>query len=292
MTRIEWDKIGERRYETGVDHGVLYLANNGVYDEGYGWNGLTTVTEAPSGAEATAQYADNLKYLNLISIEEFGGTIEAFTYPDEWGQCDGTAEPQPGVRVAQQNRRSFGLSFRTRIGNDVDADLGYKIHLVYGATASPAEKAYATINDSPEALAFSWDFTTIPVPITGLKTSALLVVDSTVISPENMMALENALYGTAGSEPRLPLPDEIIAMLTGSLLATVPTQPTFASVTGTISIPSVAGTVYKRADTNATVTGDVVIAGASGSSLIIYAVPASGYYIADNIDTDWQFTKD
>jgi hypothetical protein len=168
MTKILWDQTGERRYETGVDHGVLYLADNGVYDEGYGWNGLTTVTEAPSGAEASAQYADNLKYLNLISVEEFGGTIEAFTYPDEWGQCDGTAEPQPGVRIAQQSRRSFGLSYRTKVGNDVTPDLGYKLHLVYGATASPAEKAYATINDSPEALAFSWDFTTIPVPIAGL----------------------------------------------------------------------------------------------------------------------------
>lgn len=217
-----WDQVGERLYETGVDHGVLYLPNTttGVYDTGFAWNGLTTVTESPSGAEASPQYADNIKYLNLISAEEFGGTIEAFTYPDEFAECDGSAVPAPGVILGQQGRRVFGLSYRTRMGNDLEGtDYGYKLHLLYGCQAAPSEKAYATINDSPEALAFSWEITTTPVPVTGYKPTALIVIDSTVVDSADLTALETILYGAAATEPKLPTPDEVIALF-GVVLAT------------------------------------------------------------------------
>lgn len=211
---IKWDQVGERYYETGVDKGVLYLPDNlGVYTKGVAWNGLTTVTEKPSGADANPKYADNIKYLNLVAAEQFGGTIEAFTYPEEFTQCDGTATPQKGVYVGQQGRKSFGLSYRTRKGNDVaGTDLGYKLHLAYGCLASPSERAYATINDSPDALAFSWDFTTSPVNVTGLKPTALLTIDSTKVDATALKALEDELYGTASAAATLPLPDEVIAM--------------------------------------------------------------------------------
>jgi hypothetical protein len=203
MTQLTWDNVGERRYETGVDRGVLYLPDEtGAYDEGYAWNGLTTVTESPSGAESNPQYADNIKYLNLVSAEEFGATVEAYTYPDEFGQCDGTAEPQPGIYLGQQGRRSFGLSYRTQVGNDVDGtDHGYKLHLVYGALAAPSEKAFSTINDSPEAISFSWEVSTTPVQVTGYKPTALLTIDSTKVDPADLTALEDILYGTVGDDP-------------------------------------------------------------------------------------------
>jgi hypothetical protein len=193
------------------------------------WNGLTTVTESPSGAEASAQYADNIKYLNLISAEEFGATIEAFTYPEEFAECDGTALPSPGVAVGQQGRKLFGLSYRTRKGNDVEGtDLGYKLHLVYGCQASPSEKAYATINDSPEAIAFSWDVTTTPVPVTDLKPTSLLVIDSTIVDPAALASLEALLYGNGATEAALPMPDEVIALFSdgGAPLATGATAGT------------------------------------------------------------------
>jgi hypothetical protein len=214
MAPLTWDQVGERFYETGVDHGVLYLPDPaGVYNSGFAWNGLTTVTESPSGADATPQYADNIKYLNLISAEEFGATIEAFTYPEEFAECDGTALPQPGLVVGQQSRKMFGLSYRTRKGNDVDGtDFGYKLHLVYGAQAAPSEKAYATINDSPAAIAFSWAVTTTPVPVTGLKPTALIVVDSSVVDPIKLTSLEDLLYGKAALEAALPTPDAVIAL--------------------------------------------------------------------------------
>lgn len=214
MAPLTWDQIGERLYETGVDHGVLYLPDEaGVYNKGYAWNGLTTVTESPSGAEPNAQYADNIKYLNLISAEEFGATIEAFTYPEEFAQCDGTALPSPGVALGQQGRKMFGLSFRTRVGNDVDGtDFGYKLHLVYGCQAAPSEKAYATINDSPEAISFSWDVTTTPVPVTDYKPTSLIVVDSTVVDAAALKSLEDLLYGAASVEAALPTPDAVLAL--------------------------------------------------------------------------------
>lgn len=209
---LRWDQVGERFYETGVDKGALYLRNNaGVYANGYAWNGLTGITESPSGAEASPQYADNIKYLNLISVEEFGGTIEAFTYPEEFALCDGTAVPEAGVYLGQQARQTFGLSYRTRKGNDVAGnDLGYKLHLVYGALAAPSEKGYTTINDSPEALAFSWDFSTTPVLVTGHKPTALITIDSTKVDAGGLADLETALYGDADTGASLPLPDEVI----------------------------------------------------------------------------------
>ena len=213
MAPLTWDQVGEKLYETGVDHGVLYLPDvSGVYNTGFAWNGLTTVTESPSGAEPSPQYADNIKYLNMISAEEFGGTIEAFTYPEEFGQCDGTALPAPGVAVGQQGRKMFGLCYRTKVGNDVDGvDFGYKLHLIYGCQAAPSEKAYATINDSPEAISFSWDITTTPVPVTGHKPTSLIVVDSTVVDPADLASLEALLYGSTLAAA-LPTPDAVIAL--------------------------------------------------------------------------------
>lgn len=214
MAALTWDATGEHFYETGVDHGVLYIPDaTGVYAEGFAWNGLTTITESPSGAEATPLYADNIKYLNLISVEEFGATIEAYTYPDEFAQCDGSATPSVGVSVGQQTRKTFGLSYRTRVGNDIDgSDLGYKLHLVYGCTAAPTEKAYATINDSPEAITFSWEVTTTPVPVTGLKPTSVLIIDSTKVDAADLTALEALLYGDVTNEASLPLPDAVLAL--------------------------------------------------------------------------------
>ena len=217
MAALTWDDVGDKLYETGVDHGVLYLPDSsGVYNTGFAWNGLTTVTESPTGAEPSAQYADNIKYLNLVSAEEFGGTIEAFTYPEEFAQCDGTELPSPGVALGQQIRKMFGMSYRTKVGNDIDGmDYGYKLHLLYGALAAPSEKAYATVNDSPEAIAFSWDVSTTPVPVTDLKPTSLIVVDSTVVDATDLAALEDLLYGAGATEAALPTPDAVIALFAG-----------------------------------------------------------------------------
>lgn len=218
MPPLVWDTVGERLYETGVDHGVLYLPDQtGLYVGGVAWNGLTTVTESPSGAASNPQYADNIKYLNLISAEEFGVTIEAFTYPEEFAQCDGTEIPTDGVSVGQQSRKLFGLCYRTKLGNDLEGeDYGYKLHLIYGAQAAPSQKAYATINDSPAATAFSWDVTTTPVAVTGLKPTSMVVVDSSVVDPTALTALETELYGGAATPAKMPLPDEVIAMFPGT----------------------------------------------------------------------------
>ena len=215
MVALTWDGVGERVYETGVDRGVLFLPDSaGLYTNGVAWNGLTAVTQAPSGAEATPLYADNIKYLNLISAEEFGGTIEAFTWPDEFGTCDGTAAPRKGMIVGQQRRSPFGLSYRTIKGNDVDgSDYGYKLHLVYGALAAPTEKAHATVNDTPEAVTFSWEFTTTPVQVPGLKPTAIITLDSTALDPADLAAIELILYGTAAIEARLPLPSELLTLI-------------------------------------------------------------------------------
>lgn len=212
--RIAFDEIGKKVYEAGVDQGVLYVMGAaGTYEEGVAWNGLTQVTESPSGAEATPLYAGNNKYLNLYSAEEFGATIEAFTYPDEFEPCDGSAELAPGVTVGQQSRSAFGLSYRTKLGNDTLSDqYGYKIHIIYGAMAAPSEKAYQTINDSPEAITFSWELTTTPVSVDGLKPTASIVINSTKIDSVKLKALEDILYGTAELEPRLPLPSEIATL--------------------------------------------------------------------------------
>lgn len=217
MAKLVWDKTGERFYETGVDQGVLYLlGEGGTYDTGVAWNGLVSVSESPSGAESNPQYADNIKYLNLISAEEFSATIEAFTYPAEFGECDGSAEPTPGVSIGQQNRKMFGMCYRTKIGNDTDGqDHGYKLHLIYGAQAAPSEKSYQTVNDSPEPITFSWEITTTPVNVTGYKPTASLVIDSTKVDATKLAELEKKLYGddSAGTAT-LPLPDEVITLLT------------------------------------------------------------------------------
>jgi len=228
MPALVWDQTGERFYETGVDHGVLYIPDEtGVYNEGVAWNGLTSVTESPTGAEANAQFADNIKYLNLISAEEFGGTIEAFTYPEEFQQFDGLAVPSPGLVLGQQPRKTFGLSYRTRVGNDLEGDeYGYKLHLLYGCIASPSEKAYNTINDSPEAITFSWALSTTPAPVTGYKPTSLIVVDSTVVDAGALATLEGMLYGDTLTES-LPTPDEVIEIFgTGAGTATGATAGT------------------------------------------------------------------
>lgn len=213
--RLEWDKSGERLYETGVRNGVLYVQVGGVYPSGVAWNGLVGVTESPSGAEPSPIYADDRKYLNLMSVEEFGATIEAYTYPEEFESCDGSASLVAGVTIGQQKRNSFGLAYRTVLGNDVDEqDYGYKLHLVYGALAAPSEKGYQTINDSPEAITFSWEVTTTPVEVTGKKPTASLVIDSTKVDAAKLAILENILFGSAGSEPRLPFPDEVATIFT------------------------------------------------------------------------------
>lgn len=216
MAKITWDDTGKRLYETGVDHGVLYpIQSDGNYSKGVAWNGLTGVTESPSGAEATPIYADNIKYLNLQSAEEFGATIEAYTYPDEFAECDGSATLVTGVTAGQQNRKIFGLSYRTVIGNDVDAnEHGYKLHLIYGCLASPSEKSYATINDSPEAITFSWEVSTTPVNVNGFKPTACVVIDSTKADATKLAAFEAILYGSEEVEPRLPLPDEVVTLMT------------------------------------------------------------------------------
>lgn len=216
---LNWDGTGERQYETGVDRGVLYVPNvSGVYDTGFAWNGLVTVTESPSGAEATAIYADNMKYLNIVSAEEFACTIEAFTYPDEFMQFDGgVISAADGLTIHQQARKPFGLCYRTLVGDDVDGqDAGYKLHLVYGCLAAPSEKAYSTVNDSPEAITFSWEVSTTPVNVTGHKPTSLLTVDSTLADPAKLAALEVILYGATGTpavQPKLPTPDEVITAL-------------------------------------------------------------------------------
>jgi hypothetical protein len=289
MTALQWDKAGERTYETGVSNGVLYLQNNGVYDEGVAWNGLTTLTESPSGAESNKQYADNMVYLNLLSVEQFGGTIEAFTYPDEWSECDGSAEPTEGVTIGQQPRRTFGLSYQTKVGNDMNPEAGYKIHLVYGALAAPSEKAYATVNDSPEAMGLSWDISTTPVDVGTIdgkqyKPTASMVIDSTKVVASALNTLRDALYGTEGTDPRLPLPAEDVAMFSGTITQVAPTPPTYDNTTHTITIPSTTGVNYYIDDVLQT-AGPVVIS----SDTVVTAAPAQGYKFPAVTDDDWYF---
>lgn len=215
MPKIVWDNTGERLYETGVRNGVLYpIQTDGTYSKGVAWNGLISVTESPSGAEATPLYADDIKYLNLISAEEYGSTIEAYTYPDEFAECDGSASIATGVNIGQQPRKTFGMCYRTVVGNDVENDnYGYKLHLVYGALAAPSEKAFSTINDSPEAITFSWEVSTTPVNVTGFKPTASLTIDSTKVDAAKLASLEVILYGSESEDARLPLPDEIATLM-------------------------------------------------------------------------------
>lgn len=289
MAALTWDDVGVRTYETGVDHGVLYLPNNaGVYDDGVAWNGLVTVTESPSGAEPNAQYADNIKYLNLFSAEEFGATIEAFTYPEEFAPFDGLGVPSPGIMVGQQNRGHFGLCYRTRLGNDVDGDdHGYKLHLVYGCKASPSEKGYSTINDSPEAITFSWEISTTPVAVGVIggvpyKPTSILTIDSTKVDADALAALETILYGSAGVDPALPLPETVITMFSGTVTVVAPTQPAYDDATDTITIPTVAGVTYYIDDV-AIPAGPVVIT----EDTLVVARPNDGYVFQAGVDDDW-----
>lgn len=215
MSKLVWDQSGKRLYETGVDHGVLYpIQTGGVYSKGVAWNGLTAITESPSGADVNDIYADNMKYLGLVGAEKFGATVEAYTYPDEFAECDGSVELVKGATIGQQNRKVFGMVYRTVIGNDVDGnEHGYKLHLIYGATAAPSEKAYNTINEDPEAITFSWELSTTPVNVTGHKPTASLTIDSTNADPTKLAELEKILFGDTETEPRLPLPDEIAQLL-------------------------------------------------------------------------------
>ena len=215
MPKLTWDNTGERICETGVKQGVLYpIQSDGKYTKGVAWNGLTAVTESPSGAEATALYADDIKYLNLLSNEEFGATIEAYTYPDEFAECDGSAELATGVMIGQQKRKIFGLCYRTTIGNDVEGnDYGYKLHLVYGCLAAPSEKGYSTINDNPDAITFSWEVSTTPVNVAGFKPTSQITIDSTKADPTKLAALEAVLYGAEAAEAKLPLPDEVATLM-------------------------------------------------------------------------------
>lgn len=214
MSKLVWDKTGERKYETGVDHCVLFPKDEtGEYAAGVAWNGVTAVSESPSGAEANPIYADNIKYLNLVSAEDFGASIEAYTYPDEFAACQGYAEPAVGISIGQQTHREFGFAYRTLVGNDVDGqDHGYKLHLVYNALAAPSEKGYTTVNESPEAMTFSWEISTTPVAVTGYKPTAHLEIDSTKVDAGVLAELEDMLYGTEDAESRLPSPDEVIAL--------------------------------------------------------------------------------
>lgn len=298
MTQLQWDQVGERVYETGVDRGVLYVQEpNGDYGDGVAWNGLTAVTESPSGAEASPQYADNIKYLNLVSAEEYGATIEAFTYPPEFGICDGTASPEIGVTIGQQARRSFGFAYRTRLGNDVEGtQYGYKLHLVWGALAAPSEKAYATINDSPEAITFSWEVSTTPVPVGTIDSvdyapTSTLTIDSTKVDATALAALEDLLYGTVGTDASLPDPATVIALFAGTLtevLLTGSDAPSYNAGTHVITIPTVTGVTFK-------IDGVEVSAGAQpalgvGETVVVTAHLDSGYVFDPLSDTDWSYS--
>ncbi len=271
MSKIIWDEIGDRLFETGVKNGVLYPQVNGTYPMGYAWNGLTAVTESPSGAEATPMYADDIKYLNLYSVEELGGTIEAYTYPDQFAACDGSANLGgiAGVVIGQQTRQAFGFCYKTVLGNDEQGnDYGYKIHLIYGAKASPSEKAYATVNDSPEAITFSWEFTTTAVDVPGGKPSACIIIDSTKVDVAKLTQLENVLYGTNTTDPRLPLPAEVAEIMGG------------VNVNYPLTISHV-NTTITDFTSSADVTGNKLID--SSKMFKVYVKPSSAAYTIANI---------
>jgi hypothetical protein len=292
MTKITWDNTGERTYETGVDHGVLYERDEaGEYSTGVAWNGLTTVTESPAGAEATPTYADNIKYLNLVSVETFGATIEAYTYPPEFEKYDGNATPTPGVSIGQQTRKPFGFCYRTRKGNDVEAtDFGYKLHMVYGALAAPSEKAYATISDSPEAITFSWEVTTNPVSVgtvggVDYAPTASITIDSTKVDPAKLAILETQLYGDASNDPSMPMPADVITMMTTTTTLATPTEPAYNAGTHTITIPTVTGVKYTVGGVTKP-PGALVIT----TDTLVKAYPLAGYHFPAVVDDDWFYS--
>lgn len=265
MAKLVWDQTGERLYETGVKKGVLYPQVAGAYPLGIAWNGLVSVTESPKGAEATAVYADNIKYLNLISSEEFGATIEAYTYPDEFAKCDGSLSLTEGVAIGQQSRNAFGLAYQTSIGNDSEGEsYGYKLHIIYGAIATPSEKAYKTINESPEAITFSWALNTTPVNISGYKPTASLTIDSTKVDPDKLAALELILFGNTGVDPRLPFPDEIASIFTNAapaslaLSTSVPADSATAVVASSNIVLTFNNKIQEESILLTTATGSIV----------------------------------
>ena len=285
MAALIWDDIGTKFFENGVSTGVLYLQVAGAYPLGVPWNGLTGVTENPSGAELTDLWANNSKYGSLRAPENYGLTIEAFTYPDEFAVCDGSAALATGVKIGQQSRARFGFAYRSEIGNDESDALGYKLHLVYGATASPSERAHQTVNESPEATPLSWEIGTNPVAVPGYNPTANVEIDSRTADPTKLAALEEILYGSAGVNPRLPLPNEVMTLMTGVSVA--PTSPTFVASTGIVTIPTKAGVVYKVDGVVATAGPQAAVNG--GVTTIVTAVPATGYYFPSGTNTTWTF---
>lgn len=287
MSQLVWDKVGERYFRTGVSHGVLYLTNNkGEYVNGFPWNGLVSVTYSPTGAEANKQYADNIVYANIKSAEEVGGTIEAFQAPPEFAECDGTRQLVPGLYVGQQRRKTFGFSWQALLGNDLEGtDYGYEINLVYGADANPSEIQDQTVNDSPEPATLSWEFTTTPVAVPGMKPAAKLTIKSTDVAASTLKALEDVLYGTAGQDPRLPFPAELASILTGGTTQVTPTKPTQAG--NVVTIPNIAGVQYSA-------DGVDLDPGAFNlvkANTIIVARPKATYRFPADTDVDWQYTK-
>jgi hypothetical protein len=284
MSALTWDGLAERYFETGVDHGVLYHQVGGVYNDGEAWNGLTGVTESPSGAESNKQYADNIPYLNLFSAEEFGATVECFAAPDGFLVYDGVVKTANGLQIGMQKRPVFGFSWRTKKGNALDEDPGYILHLAYGLQASPSEKGYTTVNDSPEPLTFSWTISSTPVAVTGHKPTAIVKIDSTdpTVSPANLAALETILYGAPGVDPRLPLPDEVDAILGTGVVAVTPTAPTYDSGTDTITIPGTLGVIYSIGGVDKA-AGPVVIT----EDTVVEARPAPGYTFTGTFVTAW-----
>lgn len=285
MTALVWDAPEERFYETGVDHGVLYIPTNGNYNDGVAWNGLTGVTESPSGADPQKTYADNILYGTLFSAEEFMATIEAYTCPDEFWEFDGIKTTAAGMQVGQQSRGAFGFSYRTRKGNAMDGDAGYVLHLVYGCQAAPSEKAYKTINDSPEMMAFSWALTTTPVMTTGYRPTAIIKIDSTDsrVNAVRLAALESILYGSGGSDPRLPMPDEVDDILATGLQLVTPAAPTYDAGTDTITFPATAGIIYTVDGVDYDPSDTLVIT----ASKTVYARPAPSYNFTGTYVTQW-----
>ena len=288
--KLQWDNVGERFYETGTSKGVLFPYSKDAYQTGIAWNGLTAVSESPSGAEPTALWADDIKYLNLYSTEEFGATITAYTYPDEFAECDGSVDLIPGVSIGQQNRKMFGLAYKTLIGNDTDGtDKGYKIHCIYGCKASPSEKSYATVNDSPEAIEFSWEVSTTPVDVEGKKPTANIIFDSTKLSAAQMQIVEDTLYGTESTDPRLPLPAEWVTLL-GEATADIVLNKSNVNVevgeTTTITAtPSPKDSIVTWSSTDsaiATVANGVVTAVAAGTTTITASITVSGKTYSDS----------
>lgn len=290
MPVLMWDQTGEKVYENGVEKGVFYTVNGaGVYNNGYAWNGLISVTESPSGAEVNKQYADNRVYVSLRSAEEFGGTVEAFTYPQESiPALDGSATPTLGVAVGQQGRPTFGMSYITKVGNDLNPDAGEKIHLIYGASANPSEKNYTTVNESPEAATFSWELTTSPVDVGTVnaveyKPVSTITIDTRLEDPDAVATLKEFLHGTAGSDPSLPSPAAVITIFTSTTIEVTPTEPSYDTGTDIMTVPSIAGVEYYMDD-------ELLAAGAQPAfteNHMVEARPAIGYKFPPNVDTDW-----